>query len=124
MGIRHFLEFTTHLLTYRVNGPAAVLFTYLTELHGPKYRAHVLMVVGWITQITLLMLPLLAWAIFPRKWDFLVFNSLESKRSAKSFRDFCTDMLYYSSQLADLSTCVCPTLSDQWSRTTLPARES
>lgn len=70
---------TSHLLGYRVNGPAAVLFTYLTELHGPKYRSHVLMVVGMITQISLLLLPLMAWAIFPRDWDFVLFNSLESK---------------------------------------------
>ncbi|KAH8381388.1 hypothetical protein KR093_003933, partial [Drosophila rubida] len=59
-----------------VNGPAAVLFTYLTEMHGPKYRSHVLMAVGMITSATLLLLPVLAWAIFPRDWDFLLFGSL------------------------------------------------
>ncbi|KAH8413996.1 hypothetical protein KR222_000696, partial [Zaprionus bogoriensis] len=60
-----------------VNGPAAVLFTYLTELHGPKYRSYVLMVVGMITSLSLLMLPVMAWAIFPRDWDFVLFDSLE-----------------------------------------------
>ncbi|KAH8311316.1 hypothetical protein KR044_005617, partial [Drosophila immigrans] len=59
-----------------VNGPAAVLFTYLTEMHGPKYRSHVLMVVGMITSTSLLLLPVLAWAIFPRDWDFVLFESL------------------------------------------------
>ncbi|KAH8398465.1 hypothetical protein KR215_005769, partial [Drosophila sulfurigaster] len=59
-----------------VNGPAAVLFTYLTELHGPKYRSNVLMVVGMVTSGCLLLLPVLAWAIFPRDWDFVLFESL------------------------------------------------
>lgn len=70
---------TTYLLAYRVNGPAAVLFTYLTELHGPKYRSHVLMVVGMITSTSTLLLPMLAWGIFPRPWDFVIFGGLNSK---------------------------------------------
>ncbi|KAL7729643.1 hypothetical protein ACLKA6_007921 [Drosophila palustris] len=60
-----------------VNGPAAVLFTYLTELHGPKYRSHVLMVIGLITSLSLLLLPVMAWGIFPRDWGFVLFDSLE-----------------------------------------------
>ncbi|XP_034485625.1 synaptic vesicle glycoprotein 2B-like [Drosophila innubila] len=60
-----------------VNGPAAVLFTYLTEMHGPKYRSHVLMVVGMITSASTLLLPMLAWGIFPRDWDFLLFGILD-----------------------------------------------
>ncbi|KAH8381387.1 hypothetical protein KR093_003932, partial [Drosophila rubida] len=60
-----------------VNGPAAVLFTYLTEMHGPKYRPNVLMVVGMITSTSTLLLPMLAWGIFPRPWDFLLFGGLD-----------------------------------------------
>ncbi|XP_034485624.1 synaptic vesicle glycoprotein 2C-like isoform X2 [Drosophila innubila] len=59
-----------------VNGPAAVLYTYLTEMHGPKYRSYVLMVVGMITSLSLLILPVMAWGIFPRDWDFVLFDSL------------------------------------------------
>lgn len=62
-----------------MNGPAAVLFTYLTELHGPKYRAHVLLVVGMITSTSTLLLPMLAWGIFPRPWDFVIFDVINSK---------------------------------------------
>ncbi|KRK03385.1 uncharacterized protein Dyak_GE24671, isoform B [Drosophila yakuba] len=53
-----------------VNGPAAVLFTYLTEMHGPKHRSSVLMIVGMVTSTATVSLPLLAWGIFPRDWDF------------------------------------------------------
>ncbi|XP_034098230.2 probable metabolite transport protein CsbC isoform X2 [Drosophila albomicans] len=60
-----------------VNGPSAVLFTYLTEMHGPKYRPSVLMVVGMITSTSTLLLPMLAWDIFSRPWDFLLFGSLD-----------------------------------------------
>ncbi|ALC46518.1 CG31272, partial [Drosophila busckii] len=59
-----------------VNGPAAVLFTYLTEMHGPKYRSHVLMVVGMVTSTSCLLLPLLAWGILPRHWDYVLFGGL------------------------------------------------
>ncbi|XP_034665589.1 synaptic vesicle glycoprotein 2C [Drosophila subobscura] len=55
-----------------VNGPAAVLFTYLTEMHGPKHRSSVLMIVGMVTSTATISLPLLAWGIFPRDWDFEV----------------------------------------------------
>ncbi|EDV91281.1 GH17356, partial [Drosophila grimshawi] len=59
-----------------VNGPSAVLFTYLTEMHGPKHRSQVLMVVGMITSASQFLLPLMAWATFPRQWDFVFFGSL------------------------------------------------
>ncbi|XP_068153690.1 synaptic vesicle glycoprotein 2C-like [Drosophila tropicalis] len=59
-----------------INGPAAVLFTYLTEMHGPKHRSSVLMVVGMITSLSMLVLPLLAWGVFPRDWDFQLFGYL------------------------------------------------
>ncbi|XP_017104187.2 synaptic vesicle glycoprotein 2B [Drosophila bipectinata] len=55
-----------------VNGPAAVLFTYITEMHGPKHRSSVLMIIGMVTSTATVSLPLLAWGIFPREWDFEV----------------------------------------------------
>ncbi|XP_053964320.1 synaptic vesicle glycoprotein 2B-like isoform X2 [Anastrepha ludens] len=60
-----------------VNGPGAVLFTYLTELHPAKQRPRVLMILGMINSLATLALPLIAWAIFPRAWNFLLFDSLQ-----------------------------------------------
>ncbi|XP_037954979.1 synaptic vesicle glycoprotein 2C-like [Teleopsis dalmanni] len=58
-----------------VNGPGTVLFTYITELHGNKHRSRVLMILGIVTSTATLVLPCLSWAIFPRDWDFVLFNS-------------------------------------------------
>ncbi|KAH8382694.1 hypothetical protein KR009_004839 [Drosophila setifemur] len=52
-----------------VNGPAAVLLTYLTEMHGPKHRSSVLMIVGMVTCTATVALPVLALGILPRDWD-------------------------------------------------------
>ncbi|XP_030376063.1 synaptic vesicle glycoprotein 2C [Scaptodrosophila lebanonensis] len=59
-----------------INGPAAVLYTYLTELHGAKHRSQVLLVLGMVMSAAQLALPLLAWGIFPREWDFEIFGFL------------------------------------------------
>lgn len=92
-----------------MNGPAAVLFTYLTELHGPKYRAHVLLVVGMITSTSTLLLPMLAWGIFPRPWDFVIFDVINSKfLYLHSLLCFYLINDCFSSQLADLPACLCP----------------
>ncbi|XP_067643396.1 synaptic vesicle glycoprotein 2B-like [Eurosta solidaginis] len=60
-----------------VNGPGAVLFTYLTEMHSAEHRPRVVMIIGMMNSIALLCLPLLAFAIFPRDWDFVIFDSLK-----------------------------------------------
>ncbi|XP_023173617.2 synaptic vesicle glycoprotein 2C [Drosophila hydei] len=60
-----------------VNGPAAVLYSYLSEMHGPKHRSHVLMIVGMIVSAATLLLPILAWLTFPQPWDFVLFDSLD-----------------------------------------------
>ncbi|XP_075145758.1 uncharacterized protein LOC142220469 isoform X2 [Haematobia irritans] len=68
----------TMLVTFKflggliVNGPGAVLFTYLTELHGSKHRPTVLMILGMITSLGTLLLPILAWLILPRDWEFVI----------------------------------------------------
>ncbi|XP_017873788.1 PREDICTED: organic cation/carnitine transporter 7 [Drosophila arizonae] len=59
-----------------VNGPSAVLYSYLSEMHGPKYRSHVLLIVGMIVSAAILLLPMLAWVTFPQPWDFVLFGSL------------------------------------------------
>ncbi|KAM7361417.1 uncharacterized protein ACRADG_011793 [Cochliomyia hominivorax] len=58
-----------------VNGPGAVLFTYLTELHGPKNRPRVLMVLGMVQSLGTLILPILAWLVLPRDWEYVFFES-------------------------------------------------
>ncbi|XP_058982468.1 synaptic vesicle glycoprotein 2B-like [Musca domestica] len=55
-----------------VNGPSAVLVTYLTELHAAHHRPRVLLFLGIITSFGTLMLPLLAWLILPRDWEFVI----------------------------------------------------
>ncbi|XP_014096944.2 synaptic vesicle glycoprotein 2B [Bactrocera oleae] len=59
-----------------VNGPGAVLLTYLTEMHGSAHRPRVLMVYGMVMSLATLIMPLLAWAIFPRDWEFVLFETL------------------------------------------------
>lgn len=67
--------------SYRVNGPGAVLFTYLTELHGPKYRPRVLMVLGMVQSLGTLILPILAWLVLPQDWEYVFFGSFNGKKS-------------------------------------------
>ncbi|XP_037943092.1 synaptic vesicle glycoprotein 2B-like [Teleopsis dalmanni] len=55
-----------------VNGPGAVLLTYVTELHSNKYRARVVLIIGVITSTATLALPALSWAIFPQEWHFVI----------------------------------------------------
>ncbi|XP_073819753.1 synaptic vesicle glycoprotein 2B-like [Musca autumnalis] len=55
-----------------VNGPSAVLITYLTELHAAQHRPRVLMILGIITSFGTLMLPLMAWLILPKDWEFAI----------------------------------------------------
>ncbi|XP_037955905.1 synaptic vesicle glycoprotein 2C-like [Teleopsis dalmanni] len=58
-----------------VNGPGAALFTYITEVHGKKYRSRVLMVMGIIIALSNIAMPCLSLAIFPRDWNFVFFGS-------------------------------------------------
>lgn len=68
------------------------------------------MVVGMITQISLLLLPLMAWAIFPRDWDFVLFNSLESKIDKQSFNDLVLNCFIVHSWQIFLFVCALPSL--------------
>ncbi|XP_060663971.1 uncharacterized protein LOC132796726 [Drosophila nasuta] len=54
---------------FTMSGPFAVLMTYLTELHGRKYRQRVIMSVGIMFSMATLSLPGLAMGILPQPWD-------------------------------------------------------
>lgn len=55
------------------------MFTYITELHGIKYRPRVLMVLGMLQSLGTLILPMVAWLILPRDWDFVLFGKINGK---------------------------------------------
>lgn len=84
-----------------------MLFTYLTELHGPKHRSRVLMVLGMVQSFGTLSLPILAWLILPRDWEFILFNYLNGELTeftlilAKT-EFFKIVFFYYSSYLANI----------------------
>lgn len=61
-----------------------MLFTYLTELHGAKHRPRVLMILGMVQSLATLILPVLAWLIFPQDWEFVLFESFNGKFSDKN----------------------------------------
>lgn len=48
-------------------GPFAILMSYLSELHGLKYRSRVMLSVGIFFSVGSLILPTLAWIIIPNK---------------------------------------------------------
>lgn len=48
-------------------GPFAVLMSYLSELHGTKYRSRVMLSTGIFFSLGSVILPSLAWIIIPNK---------------------------------------------------------
>ncbi|XP_055847645.1 synaptic vesicle glycoprotein 2A-like [Episyrphus balteatus] len=74
---------------FSVCGPFAVLMSYMTEFHGTKYRARVMMVIGMLFSIATLLLPILAWIILPNTWDYSLFNGLFVIHSWKVFLAVC-----------------------------------
>nr|XP_026498424.1 synaptic vesicle glycoprotein 2A-like [Vanessa tameamea] len=73
-------NFTMLLITrffsgFLFNGPFAVLLTYLAELHRTELRARVLLLTGLFFTIANTTLPLLAWAIITKDWDFPLFGN-------------------------------------------------
>ncbi|CAO1431496.1 unnamed protein product [Diamesa tonsa] len=53
-----------------INGPFAVLMSYLSEFHGLKYRSRVMMSTGMFFSFANITLPLLAWFIIPKQhWN-------------------------------------------------------
>ncbi|XP_056637816.1 synaptic vesicle glycoprotein 2B-like isoform X1 [Diorhabda sublineata] len=57
-----------------INGPFAAATSHITEFHSNKYRGRVNIIRGIFLSGGSLLLPILAWAILPRKWDINVFG--------------------------------------------------
>ncbi|KAL5273779.1 hypothetical protein ACFFRR_000498 [Megaselia abdita] len=53
-----------------INGPFAILMSFLSEFHNNKMRSRVMMFVGLCFAFATLSLPGLAWSIFPQNWTF------------------------------------------------------
>ncbi|XP_047025917.1 synaptic vesicle glycoprotein 2A-like [Helicoverpa zea] len=56
------------------NGPFAVLISYLAELHRTELRARVILLTSLFYTFANTTLPLLAWAILTKDWDFSIFG--------------------------------------------------
>lgn len=57
------------------NGPLAVLISYIAELHRTELRARVILFTSLFYTIASITLPLLAWAILTKEWDFYIFDN-------------------------------------------------
>ncbi|CAH1113625.1 unnamed protein product [Psylliodes chrysocephalus] len=55
-----------------LNGPYSASTTHITEFHSSKHRANVNMVRGFILSIANILIPVLAWAVLPRKVEISV----------------------------------------------------
>lgn len=55
------------ILFNRICGPFAVLMSYLSELHGLKYRSRIMLSTGIFFSIGSIILPSLAWMIIPNR---------------------------------------------------------
>lgn len=107
-------------------------------MHGPKYRSHVLLIVGMIVSAAILLLPMLAWVTFPQPWDFVLFGSLNSKlkinivgdiRCARNISGSAAlaqnvSIFLLSSQLANLFADLRFAQSNKWPHYVSDARES
>jgi hypothetical protein len=56
---------TTDFALNSICGPFAVLMSYLSELHGLKYRSRIMMSTGIFFSLATIVLPSLAWATIP-----------------------------------------------------------
>ncbi|XP_011199788.3 synaptic vesicle glycoprotein 2B [Bactrocera dorsalis] len=51
-------------------GPFAILMSYLTELHGKKFRSRIVMLMGLMFSVGNILLPIIALTVLPKHWDF------------------------------------------------------
>lgn len=71
------------LLRFRSSGPFAVLMTYLSELHGLKYRSRVMLSTGICFSIAAILLPSIALLVIPnphmniKLWDGVLGSRIE-----------------------------------------------
>ncbi|KAF9824895.1 hypothetical protein SFRURICE_009463, partial [Spodoptera frugiperda] len=56
------------------NGPFAVLISYLAELHRTELRARVILLTSLFYTFANTTLPLVAWAILTKDWEFTLFG--------------------------------------------------
>lgn len=54
-----------NVLIFRINGPFAALQCYISEFHGTRHRSRVLMILGTISSIGNVILPLMALGVLP-----------------------------------------------------------
>lgn len=72
---------------YRMCGPFAVLMSYVSEFHGIKYRASVMMIIGMSFSIATVTMPIIAWFVIPHQWVFTIGESF-SKLSKGFWKEF------------------------------------
>lgn len=63
-------------LNCSINGPFAVLTSYISEFHSAKYRAKVQLAMGLVFSGASLFIPLGAWAIFQTSINIKLFEFL------------------------------------------------
>lgn len=62
-----------------MSGPFAVLMSFLSEFHGKKHRDGVMQIVGIACSFGSILLPLMAYAILPFYWNFVLVEHFLSK---------------------------------------------
>lgn len=72
-------KFLQSLNFCRINGPFAAFTSYLSEFHCAKYRARIMILRGLIVHSANLVMPLLAWAVFPLNFELQLFNGYIGK---------------------------------------------
>lgn len=82
---------------YRICGPFAVLMSYLSELHGLKHRARVLMSVGLFFSLANIILPGLAWTVLPQSWDFVILEGV----LGTYYHNYILSLITYTRRLTD-----------------------
>lgn len=71
--VNFFSQSFANALNCSINGPFAVLTSYLSEFHSAKYRAKVQLLMGLVLGVASIILPVLAWGMFqlPINLNFL-----------------------------------------------------
>lgn len=59
----------------RINGPFAAFTSYVSEFHSARYRARIMIMRGLIVHSANLVMPLLAWAVFPLELEIKLFDN-------------------------------------------------
>ncbi|GBP59831.1 Synaptic vesicle glycoprotein 2C [Eumeta japonica] len=65
---------TRFLAGFLFNGPFAVLLSYIAELHRTELRARVILYTSLFYTIAHSTLPLLAWAVLTKAWEFKIYG--------------------------------------------------